>query len=249
MAKLLNAKSALFLILFLFRAALYSAPVISNDNLEKAIEKAIAGEIKYKEIKIKIVKDSKNDSKINSLAIRLENVNISGIVADFITLQYNEPTIDMQSLQKKGRLKIQSYSNQKVSILLSTVSLQNYLGLKAREFGKNNVNIKLKFSPPFIECFYDVPKKEIASGTIDLLSKFVPGDKLEGYAVFTLSAKKSELSAHSSKVILNHFLIPVSILGIFEKKFNPFDKISPINIFNFEINSVSVQSKYVLLTN
>jgi hypothetical protein len=249
MAKLLRTKLAFFLFLFFSWATLFSTPSASTDTFEKVLEKAISKEIKYSGIKIKIWKDAKNDSKIENLVVRLENVNVSGIKVDFITLQYTTPKIDTQLLQKYGSLKIISYSNQKVSMLISTENLQNYLSIRAKEFGKNNINIKLKYTPPFIECFYNVPKSEIASATIDLLSKFIPGDKLEGYAAFTLTSKKNELSAHSSKVILNHFLIPTSILYIFEKKFNPFDNILPLNIFKYEINNIAVQSKYVLLTN
>ncbi|MCX6175459.1 MAG: hypothetical protein NTZ27_11960 [Ignavibacteriales bacterium] len=249
MANLLNIRSY-FLIFLLFGEISLSAFQITNkENLEKTIEKAIAREINCKEIKVKTILDSNNPSKINNLAIRMDGVNIGGIIADYITIQYNYPILDNKNLKNKAKLKFLSYSDQKVAILLSINSLQNYLSLKEKEFGKNNVNIRLKFSPPFIECFYDVPQKEIASETAQIISKFIPGDKLEGYAAFTLQSKKSELSAYSSKVILNHFLIPGSILSIFEKKFNPFEKISAINIFNFEINNIVVQSKYVLLTN
>lgn len=229
--------------------SLYAFQVTNKEDLEKTIGKAIAREINCKEIKVKINFDSNIPSKINNLAVRMDGVNIGGIIADYITIQYNNPSLDYKNLKNQGKLKFLSYSDQKVNVLLSINSLQNYLSLKEKEFGKKNVNIRLKFSPPFIECFYDVPQKEIASETAQIISKFIPGDKLEGYAAFTLHAKKSELSAHSSKVILNHFLIPGSILSTFENKFNPFEKISAINIFNFEINNVVVQSKYVLLTN
>lgn len=249
MVKLLSIRSYFLIILFLGEISLCAFQITNKEDLEKAIRKAIAREISCKEIKVKINFDLKSSSKINSLAVRMDGVNIGGIIADYISIQYNNPSLDYQNLKNKNKLKFFSYSGQKVNILLSVSSLQNYLNLKEKEFGKNNVNIRLKFSPPFIECFYDVPKKEIASETAEIISKFIPGDKLEGYAAFTLQAKKSELSAYSSKVILNHFLIPGSILGIFEKKFNPFEKISAINIFNFEINNIVVQSKYVLLTN
>jgi len=249
MVNLLNIKFYFLIILFFGEMSLYAFQITNKEDLEKTIGKAIAREINCKEIKVKINFDSNSSSKINNLAVRMDGVNIGGIIADYISVQYNVPSLDYQNLKNKGRLKFLSHSGQKVNILLSVGCLQNYLVLKEKEFGKSNVNIRLKFSPPFIECFYDVPKKEIASETAEIISKFIPGNKLEGYAAFTLQAKKSELSAHSSKVILNHFLIPSSILSIFENKFNPFEKISAINIFNFEINSVVVQPKYVLLTN
>lgn len=249
MVNLSRIKFYFLLILLCGKTATYSFPFTNDNDLEKSITKAIASEIICKEIKVKIIFAKNNTSKISNLTVRLDGVNIGGITADYITVQYNFPLLDFQNLNKKGRLKILSHSSQKTNILLSVNSLQNYLLFKAKEFGKNNVNIKLKYSPPFIECFYDIPKNEIASETTELISKFIPGDMLKGYAAFTLRAKKSELFAHSSKVILNHFLIPGSILNIFENKFNPFDKITSINIFNIEINNIIVQSKYVLLTN
>jgi len=170
MVTLLKIRFYFLFILILPAIIIYSFPNNSQEELEKAIGKAIKSEISCKEIKVKIIQSQNNSSKINNMAVRMDGVNIGGITADFITIQYSSPVLDNQALNKKGKLKLLSHSGQKVNILLSVGCLQNYLLLKAKELGKNNVNIRLKYSPPFIECFYDVPKKEIASETAEIIS-------------------------------------------------------------------------------
>lgn len=234
---------------FLFGIVLNGNLFCQTDQLEKNISKALSKDIHCKNVTVKVKLDNTNSKKITNLIIKLDEVVLDKIKADYITILLKNPVIDNTSLNKRGKFKLISAGDKKVNILLSVNTLQQYLSVKAEEFGKKNVNIKLKFSPPYIECFYDVPKKEIASETLGILSKFIPGDKLEGYAAFTLTVNKNELSAHSSKVILNHFLLPNTILNIFENRFNPFDKIIPIGIVDYKINKLNVQAKYILLSN
>jgi hypothetical protein len=77
------------------------------------------------------------------------------------------------------------------------------------------------------------------------LDKFIKGGKLEGYAAFQIKVKNNELYALSSKVIVNHFLIPNPILREWETKFNPFDGIPVLKPFHYSINNVVVQNKYI----
>jgi hypothetical protein len=247
MVSLSNTKSWLLVYLLIWGVIFNINQFGQNEDLEKNISKALAKEVRCKNIIVKAKVD--NSKNIDNLAIRIEEVEIGGIIADYITIQLKKPVLDDKSFKEKGKFRLVTSSEKKINILLSTNSLQKYLAMKAKEFGKNNVNIKLKFSAPYIECFYDVPKNEIASETFNMLSSFIPGDKLEGYSAFLLKINKNKLSAHSSKVILNHFLLPTSIISVFEKKFNPFDEIVPLSIIDFKINNINVQSKYVLLSN
>lgn len=247
MVKLSRIEFPLLGCLFLLLTSLNVSLLGQDNELENNISKAVANVIPSENVIVKASFDK--SKKITSLIIKLEKAGIGGITADYMTIQLRKPVIDISSLKKSGKFRLISSNEKKISILLSIKNLQQYLAAKANEFGKKNANIKLKFSPPYIECFYNVPKKEIASETIGLLSKFIPGDKLEGYAAFTLTINKNELSAHSSKVILNHFLLPNTILNIFENRFNPFDKIIPIGIVDYKINKLNVQAKYILLSN
>jgi len=220
-----------------------------DNDLEKNISKALSKEVHSKNITVKVSTDSKDTKKIVNLIIKFDEIKLGEIRADFLTIQLKQPIIDNKLLQNWNKFKLISAKEKKVNILLSINSLQNYLLVRAKEFGKKNVNINLKFSPPYIECFYDVPKDEISSESIGLLSKFIPGDKLEGYAAFTFTIKNNELSAHSSKVILNHFLLPAPLLKIFENRFNPFENIPTLELMQYHINKINVQSKYLLLSN
>ncbi|MBM3711951.1 MAG: hypothetical protein FJW56_00720 [Actinobacteria bacterium] len=249
MEKLSSTRVCLLSLLFLLVSGFNTIQLAQKEELEKNISKALLKEVKCKNIIAKVALDAADSKKFSNLTIRFEEAEIGGIKADFITIQLKQAIIDNQMLKKSTKFRLISSSERKVNILLSAKSLQNYLFLKAKEFGKKNVNIKLKFSPPYIECFYDVPKDEISSESIGLLSKFIPGDKLEGYAAFTFTIKNNELSAHSSKVILNHFLLPAPILKIFENRFNPFENIPTLDLIQYKVNKINVQSKYLLLSN
>lgn len=247
MERLLRIKFLIFLIIFSTASRYYCESENKND-FEVIFTKAIKNEIKCSNITVKTILDKDNANKIVSLAIKIEGGELDNIKADYITIQLDNPVFNIQSIKKSNRLRFSSYSNKKVNILLSLNTLQNYLQDRAKEFGKNSAEIRLKFTPPFVECFYSVPTKEVASETLGMISKFLSGEKLEGYAAFTFKVNKNELSAFSSKVILNHFLLPNTVLSLFEKKFNPFEKISPLSILDFKLNSLVVQSKYLLLS-
>jgi len=186
---------------------------------------------------------------MKNLAIIINNIQLGQFYADRMTLLYDNPVIDMQKLKKNRDIHFISYSKNKVNILASAESLQKYFVAKARQFNKKNVKITLKFSPPFIECFYNVPIDQIASESVSLLKSFIPGDKIEGYAAFKIDVKGNAISAFSSKVIVNHFLLPNGIIETFQKRFNPFDQIPVPDPFVYSINTLTVQSKYIFLTN
>jgi hypothetical protein len=152
-------------------------------------------------------------------------------------------------LRHSKELNIPSYSKSKVGILISSGAIERYLGNKANQIGKRYNKISIKFSPPYIECLFDVPASEISPETLQLLNKFVKGAKLEGYAAFQIKAKNNDLYALSSKVIVNHFLIPDLILKELQTKFNPFDGIPVLRPFQYSINNLTVQNKYLFLTN
>lgn len=186
---------------------------------------------------------------IKQLAIKLDGVALGQLVADHVTLILDNPVINQKRLKADNELVFVSQGKTKVGILASAASLKNYLQRKALQFNKKDVHIEVKFTPPFIECTYDVPKSEIASESVGLLKKFIKGDKIEGYAAFRFDVKDNGLNAYSSKVITNHFLLPNGLLTTFQSKFNPFDQIVELRPFHYRINNLTVQSKYIFMTN
>ena len=171
------------------------------------------------------------------------------MAADYMTVVYEDPVIDLGKLKQSKELSILSSSKNKISILISTAAIKRYFDNKAKAFKKKYNQISIKFSPPYIECFFDVPAEEISPETLKVLNKFIKGGKLEGYAAFQFKVKNNALYAISSKVIINHFLIPELILREFQTKFNPFDAIPVIKPFEYSINTATVQNKYLFLTN
>ncbi len=224
-------------------------PAVSGKGLEGQIASALTSMTGCKNVIVQISMKGNTPGSIERLALKLESVPIGQLVADFMTVVYDSPAIDIKRLQKDKVLAFTSHGNPRVGIFASAGSLENYLQKKAEQFNKKNVHITLKFTPPYVECTYDVPKSEIASESADLLKKFIKGDKIEGYAAFQMDAKANALYASSSKVITNHFLLPNRLLRMFESKFNPFDEITVVQPFEYTINNLTVQPKYMYMSN
>ena len=222
---------------------------LTTKPLENEIITALGKNIQCKKIEVQIRLAEDKPGEMKSLAVKFEGAVLGGMVADYMTLLYENPVIDLGQLKKANELKIRSSSKSKVSILLSAKAIEGYVAGRAKQLHKKYNRISIKFSPPYIECFFDVPASEISPETLKLLDKFVKGGKLEGYAAFRMKAKDNALSALSSKVIVNHFLIPDVILEELQNKSNPFDRIPVLSPFQYSINNVNVQNNYLLLTN
>ena len=218
-------------------------------GLESDIAKALSTSTGCKGITVQVSLKNSKGSEIERLAIKFDGVALGQLVADHMTFIFDNPVIDRKKLQKEKILEFVSFGVPRVGIFASAGSLEQYLQAKAQQFNKKNVHISVKFTPPYIECTYDVPKNEIASESVDLLKRFIKGDKIEGYAAFQIAAKNNGLYASSSKVITNHFLLPSALLKIFESKFNPFDQIVELKPFRYTINNLTVQSKYIYMSN
>ena len=217
--------------------------------LEEEVFKALSKSIQCKKIEVQIGSTKEKANILKTLTVKFDGINLGQMVADYMTLIYEDPVIDLVKLRQSKELNISSYSKSKVSILISTGAIEKYFSNKAKESKKRYNRISIKFSPPHIECFFDVPAEEISPETLKLLDKFIKGGKLEGYAAFQIKVKNNELYALSSKVIVNHFLIPELILRELQTKFNPFDSIPVVKPFQYSINNLTVQNKYLFLTN
>ena len=218
-------------------------------EIESQIVKALNKSVRCKKIQVQATYSAERPTELERLAIKMDEIEIQQLIADHMTVVYEKPVINTNKLKKDQQLEFISSSKTKVSILASAKSLEQYLMRKAAQFNKKNVRISLKFSPPYIECLYDVPANEIASESVELLKTFIRGGKVEGYAAFKIEVKENALYAFSSKVITNHFLIPNPILNLFQSKFNPFDQIQVVKPFQYTLSNLTVQSKYMFMTN
>ncbi|MCX6141752.1 MAG: hypothetical protein NTZ35_00890 [Ignavibacteriales bacterium] len=245
-----GVRGALLLtVLLLFVMVPVESQQLNLKSLETMLTQAVVNTTGCKNVVVRVTAKPEKLGEIARIAIKLVGIAVGQLVVDNMTIVTDNPVIDLKKLRGENRLEFISYGSMKVSILASVRALEDYLQRKAAQFNKKDVHISLKFTPPYIECNYDVPKKEIASESVDLLKKFIPGDKIEGYAVFRIEAKDNGLYASSSKVITNHFLLPNMLLRLFESKFNPFDEISVVKPFSYRINNVTIQSNYVFMTN
>jgi hypothetical protein len=247
-------RTAIYLLLISISLILPSSssaktPELIAKPLENEIIEALGKNIRCKKIEVQIRLAQEKPGEIKSLAVKFEGAVLGEMVADHMTLLYEKPVIDLSQLKQAKEFKILSSSKSKVSILISAKAMEGYLANKAKQLQKKYNRISIKFSPPYTECLFDVPASEISPETLKLLDKFVKGGKLEGYAAFQFKAKDNALSALSSKVIVNHFLIPDAILQELQKMVNPFDRIPILSPFQYSINKVNVQNNYLLLTN
>ena len=236
------------LVLFFFLPVFSYAgsPGDSVKSLEDEVSKAIGRSISCKKVEVQIEMAKGKADRLKSLAVKFDRIVLGEMVADHMTLLYEDPDIDLTRLKQSKEMSLSSYSKGKVGILISAEAIEKYLGNKARQLYKSYNKLSIKFSPPYVECFFDVPASEISPETLKLLN-IVKGTKFEGYAAFQIKAKNNELYALSSKVIVSHFLIPELILKELETKFNPFERIPVVKPFQYTINTVTVQNKYIYL--
>jgi hypothetical protein len=258
MEKFIKTKTFHFIHYILFVFLLLISPFSSiakspdptkKSPLEEEVLKALSKSMQCKNIEVQIESAKEKANILKTLTVKFDGINLGQMVVDYMTIVYEDPVIDLLKLRQSKELNIPSYSKSKVGILISSGAIERYLGNKANQIGKRYNKISIKFSPPYIECLFDVPASEISPETLQLLNKFVKGAKLEGYAAFQIKAKNNDLYALSSKVIVNHFLIPDLILKELQTKFNPFDGIPVLRPFQYSINNLTVQNKYLFLTN
>jgi hypothetical protein len=230
-------------------SSLAKTPELTIQSLENEIMKALGKQIQCKKIEVQIRPVKEKAGEMKSLAVKFEGAVLGEMAADHMTVLYEKPLIDLSRLMKSGELKILSFSKSKANMLLSARAIEGYLAGKAKQLKKKYNRISITFSPPYIECLFDVPASEISPKTLKLLDKFVKGGKLEGYAAIRMKARDNAFSALSSKVIVNHFVIPDVVLQELQDTFNPFDRLPVLSPLQYSINNVSVQNNYLLLTN
>ncbi|PKN52436.1 MAG: hypothetical protein CVU55_04115 [Deltaproteobacteria bacterium HGW-Deltaproteobacteria-13] len=224
-------------------------PQLNTKYLENEIMKTLGKNIKCKKIIVQIMTSKEKPNEIKTLAVKFESVMVGDMAADYMTVLYEKPVIDVNQLTKAKKFKILSSSSNKVGILISVKAIDNYIAAKAKQLLKKQVRVSVRFSPPYAECFFDIPVSAIPPKTLKILAKYVKGKNLEGYAAIQMSAKNNALSALSSKAIVNHFLIPGAVRQELLNTLNPFDRVPVLFPLRYSINHVNVQNNYLFLSN
>jgi hypothetical protein len=224
-------------------------PELTNKHLENEIRQIFGKNIQCKNIVVQVRLSKEKPNEIKTIAVKLEGAVLGEIVADYITVVYEKPVIDFNQMTKAKKFKIISSPGNKVGILISIKTIERLIAGRVKKLQKNQARVSIRFSPPYAECFFDIPVSEIPPKTLKLLDKYVKGKRLEGYAAIQLKAKDNALSALSSKIIVNHFLIPGAVRQQLQNTFNPFYRIGVLMPLRYSINNVTVQNNYIFLTN
>ena len=231
-------------------ASFAETPELTNKPLENEIRQILSRDIHCKNIVVQVRLSKEKPNEIKTLAVKVEGAVLGGIVADYVTVLYEKPVIDLNLLKKAKKFRIISSSGNKAGILISIKTIENYIASRGKKLQKNQIQkISIRFSPPYAECFFDIPVSEIPPKTLKLLDKYVKGKRLEGYAALQLKAKDNALSALSAKIIVNHFSIPAAIRQELQNTFNPIYRTPVLSPLRYSINNVTVQKNYLFLTN
>ena len=217
--------------------------------LENEIMRILGRNIKCRKIIVQIMMSKEKPREIKTVAVKFESAVLGNMVADYMTVVYEKPVIDLIQLRSAKKFKILSSSNNKVGILISAKAIDNYIAAKAKQYGNNQARVSVRFSPPYAECFFDIPVSEIPPQTLKLLAGYVKGKKIEGYAAVQMSAKNNAIGVQSSKTIINHFLIPGAVIQKLQNTLNPVDHVFVSAPLRYSINNVTVQNNYLFLSN
>jgi len=247
MVSLQKSKFLFIILLSLFCYSELNSYFQNITQLELQIQSVLKRIYPKNPVTVKAVANSSNPSDLKTLSIKIENIREGLFSIDIFTIIFQNPKIDFNAL-KKNSLRIPSANSYKANVFMSPDALENYIKAKAKSLGRKNVNVSVNLSSPFVEANYDVPTVSISKESQNILSKFITKN-LNGYAAFTFSIKNNFLSAYSTKVILNHFLLPSQVLKYFTSKHNPFEEIPQIYPFSYRLSSATVQKNYLHLSN
>ncbi len=219
----------------------------NSSQLELQIQNVLKRIYPRNPITVKVVANPSNTYDLKTLSVKIENIRDGLFSIDIFTIIFQNPKLDFNAL-KKNTLKILSANSFKANVFLSPQALENYIRDKAKSLGRKNINVSINLSDPFVEATYDVPTSQISKESQSILSKFIT-KSLNGYAAFTFKIRNNALSAYSTKVILNHFLLPEQVLKYFTSNHNPFEEVPQIYPFSYRLNNVTVQKNYLHLSN
>jgi len=169
--------------------------------------------------------------------------------ADYVTVQYTNPNIDLIALKKSNNFKIKSYSNFKIGMLVSEQTIKNEFDKTAKRLNLRYNKFLIKFTPPYIELEFDIPAGAIPPKDRKLVEKFIKNKRLEGYAALRLEIHGNKIIASPVKVILNHFLLPMTLVSELKKRINPIYYIPRIRPFDYDLVKVDILKQHIFFSN
>ena len=225
-----------------------ASDLLSRESLDGEIEKALRMIVPCERIEIK-TKTEEQSGALKSLFIKFVSMPKNCLPADYVTVQYANPQIDLGALKKRKILTVTSYSDYKIGMLVSEQTIRKEFVKKAKMSNFHYDKFLIKFSPPYIEVKFDFPVSAIPLQERKLIEKFIVDDRIKGYAALRLEAQNNEISVLPAKVILNHFLIPAPVLAEIQKKINPVYRIARMRPFEYSLGKVELLKQYILISN
>lgn len=233
-------------LIFLFFAASDS---YSLESLDGDIAKAIRKTVKCDKIEVKTKGGDNKSGNLRSLLIRLVAMPKHILPADYVTVQYTNPDIDLMALKKSNKFKIKSYSNFKIGMLVSEQTIRNEFAKRAKKLSLRYNKFLIKFTPPYIELEFDMPVDAIPLKDRKLVEKFIKNKRLEGYAALRLEIRDNKIFASPVKVILNHYLLPMTLVSELKKRINPIYRIPRIRPFDYDLVKVDILKQHIFFSN
>ncbi len=221
----------------------------ARESLDSEIARALKNTVKCERIEVKTRTEGATGGKLASLFIKLVSLPRNVLPADYVTMQYADPQIDLRALKTSHTLTIASYSNFKIGMLVSEQTIKKEFEQTAKKLHFHYDRFSIKFSPPFLEVEFDIPVSTIPLNDRKLVEKFIVKDRLKGYAALRLQVHDNLISVSPAKVILNHFLVPMPVLAELEKRINPVYQIARIRPFDYALGKVEILKQYILLSN
>jgi len=233
-------------VIFLFFTASAS---YSLEPLDGDIAKALKKIVKCEKIEIKTKPEDNKSGKLRSLLIRLVGMPKNILPADYVTVQYANPDIDLIALKRTNKFKIKSSSNFKIGMLVSEQTVKNEFEKRAKRLKLHYNKFQIKFTPPYIELEFDIPADAIPLKDRKLVEKFIRNRRLEGYAALRLEVHDNMITASPVKVILNHFLLPMPVVSELKKRVNPIYHIPPVRPFDYDLVKVDIMKQHIFFSN
>jgi hypothetical protein len=232
------------IVLFFAASDLYS-----QVPLDREIAEAVKKVVPCKWIEVKTKPEGSRGEKLKSVMIKFEGVSKNFLPADYVTVQYANPVIDLRALRNSGVFSVISQSDFKIGVLVSDQALKNEFDKRAKKSNIRYNKFLIKFTPPHIELEFDIPAGAIPSEHRQFLEKFAKNKKFEGYAALRLEVRDNKVFAFPTKVILNHFLLPTPVLDELAKRINPLYPIPLIQPFTYSLQKVGIQKRYIFFSN
>jgi len=138
-----------------------TSTVHSRESLDGELARALRKTVKCERIEIKTNAGGSKGGDLRSLSMKFVGLPINGMPVDHVTAQYTDPRIDLKALRHANTVKITSYSEFAVKMLVSEQTIRNEFTRRAKALNFHYDKFVIKFSPPYIEVEFSVPASTI----------------------------------------------------------------------------------------